>query len=369
MSRFLPTPETVVPAGRIDGTAINGAPHELPDPATGGTLATVEWANASDASDAVAVASRALPGWSATTPRERAASLRGIASSLREHADELADLISAESGKRRVEAAGEVAFSAHYFDWFADAATHPSAGAFVTDQRRFTTFREPVGVVAAVSPWNFPLSIPARKVAPALAAGCTVVQKASELTPLSSLAMTELAEQHLPQGALGVLVGDGAELTSALVDHPDTAAVSFTGSTGVGVAVAQRAARTLTRTVLELGGKAPFVVTDRADLQVTLEALLVAKFRNNGASCIAANNVFVHRSQYDELVGALSERVASLTNGSPADPATDIGPLLRPDHVARLENSSTRPWPTAAPSYVARPTSGRASTTPRRWSR
>lgn len=337
MSRFLPAPGHAAPAARIDGAALDGTPHELPHPASGDTLATVGWADAACADEAVEAASRALPGWRATSPRKRAAALRAIAASLREHAEDLAALVSAESGKRLVEARGEVEFSAHYFDWFADAATQLQPGGFVSDQRRFSTFREPVGVVAAVNPWNFPLSIPARKVAPALAAGCTVVQKASELTPLSSLVLTELAEEHLPTGALGVLVGDGAALTPALVDHPDTAAVSFTGSTRVGVSVAELAARSLTRTVLELGGKAPFIVTDRADPQVALEALLVAKFRNNGASCIAANNVFVHRSWYDEVVSALRERVPQLVNGDPADPATDLGPLLRAEHVARLE--------------------------------
>ncbi|UYM04674.1 aldehyde dehydrogenase family protein [Solicola gregarius] len=326
-----------VPAARIAGRTYEGEPHDVPNPATGETLARVGWADVGEVDAAVAAARAAAAEWGATPPRTRAVALRGIAQTLRDNTDALAELISAESGKRLAEATGEVGFSAQYFDWFADATTQPRGEHYVNAARRFIVQRKPVGVVAAVSPWNFPLSIPARKVAPALGAGCPVVQKASELTPLTSVAFTELAEPHLPEGLLGVLVGDGEKLTTALIDHRDVAAVTFTGSTRVGAAVAERAMRTMTRVTMELGGKAPFVVCADADLDVALEALLVAKFRNNGASCIAANNVFIHESVYDEFVGRLRTRVGEITVADPADSASGLGPLLRPEHAERMD--------------------------------
>jgi len=212
--------------------------------------------------------------------------------------------------------------------------------------------------VAAVSPWNFPLSIPARKMAPALAAGCPVVLKPSELTPLSGLAITRLAERHLPEGAVGVVVGDGEKLTTTLLDHEAVAAMSFTGSTKVGLLVAQRAMASMTRVTMELGGKGPFIICADADLDTALDALLTAKFRNNGASCIAANNVFLHRDVYDSVLDALTERVPGLRVGDPHDPATELGPLLRADHVERLNglvrqatDDGCRVWTGETPSH------------------
>lgn len=331
-----PPPEEVRPAARIAGSAYAGEPHDLANPADAGHLATVGWADPDLADLAVRSAGAASADWADTTPHERAAALRAIADTLREHSDELAALISAESGKRIAEATAEVGFSAQYLDWFAIAGTHPRDEHRLTDARRFVVRRVPVGVVAAVSPWNFPLSIPVRKVAAALAAGCPVVQKASELTPLTSLAFTELAERHLPDGVLSVLVGDGEKLTTVLVDHPDVAAMTFTGSTRVGSLVAARAMRSMTRVTLELGGRAPFVVCDDADVAQAVDALMVAKFRNNGASCIAANNVFVHDDVYDAFVADVRDRIGAMRIGDPSDPATDLGPMIREDHVLRL---------------------------------
>lgn len=334
---FLPAEGDIAAGARVAGTAITGEGHPLPNPATGEALATVGWVGPEVVDDAVVAASTAADDWSRTSPRERASALRAIAQSLRDNAGALAEIVSAESGKRLAEAQGEVGFSAQYFDWFAEAATAPRDEHFSNAQRRFVVQRQPVGVVAAVSPWNFPLSIPARKVAPALAAGCTVVQKPSELTPLSSLAFTELCEPHLPSGALGIIVGDGEKLTTALVDHADVAALTFTGSTRVGSTVGARAISSLTRVTLELGGRAPFIVCEDSDPAQALEALMIAKFRNNGASCLAANSIFVHRNLYDQFVDALRERVVALRTGDPASPSTDVGPMLRPQHVSRLQ--------------------------------
>jgi succinate-semialdehyde dehydrogenase/glutarate-semialdehyde dehydrogenase len=285
----------------------------------------------------VAAAAGAQHDWALAHPRERAGALRTVAEDLRSLARPLGDLVCAESGKRLQEAVAEVEFAARYFDWFADAAEglqpvdHQAA-----DGRRFLVERKPLGVVAAVSPWNFPLSIPARKLAAALAAGCGAVQKPSEVAPLSSLVLTVLCEARLPRGLVAAVLGAGADVTDALVDHPDVRAVSFTGSTAVGRLVAERCARTFTHAVLELGGRAPFIVCDDADLDTTLSALLVAKLRNNGESCLAANNLFIHESRYGEVLAALRERLSGLTIGDPRDPASDLGPLVSERAVERL---------------------------------
>ncbi|MQA09424.1 MAG: aldehyde dehydrogenase family protein [Pseudonocardiaceae bacterium] len=326
----------VAPSAIVAGLPRAGERHDLPDPSTGNTFADVAWGDVDDVHDAVRAAVAVAPEWAATSARERAAALRAIAAELRENSAALADVIMMETGKRYAEAEGEVGFSAQYFEWFADAATMPTDQHLRTGARRFLVSHQPVGVVAAVSPWNFPLSIPARKVAPALAAGSPVVLKPSELTPLSGLGLTQLAGRHLPGGSLNVVVGDGEKITTALVDQDSVAAVSFTGSTRVGTLVAQRAMGSMTRVTMELGGKAPFVICADADLDVAVEALLVAKFRNNGASCIAANNVFVHRGVYDSVLRSLADRIPALRVGDPRDPATELGPLLRQSHVARL---------------------------------
>lgn len=339
------------PAARIAGEARSGTPHPVVDPATEDAIANVGWATAADVDDAVRAALAAAPGWAGTSARERAAALRAIAEDLRTEADRLGDLTCAETGKRMAEARGEALFSAMYFDWFAEAATMDVGEYRVLAERRFLVRRQPVGVVAALTPWNFPISIPARKIAPALAAGCPVVLKPSELTPLSGVALIEICERHLPTGVVGLVVGDGAELSNALVEHPGVAAVSFTGSTRVGALVGQRAARDVTRVTLELGGKAPFVVCEDADLDTAVETLLVAKFRNNGASCIAANNVLVHADVYADMLERFTARVQALRVGDPRDSGTELGPLLRRPHVERLrkhieqaESAGARVW-------------------------
>ncbi|QZY30458.1 aldehyde dehydrogenase family protein [Nocardioides coralli] len=324
-------------AGRIGGTALPGGGRHVCDAATGDTVGVVGWAEEDAVDVAVQAARTAMLDWSATDVRERASALRSIAAELRTLAEPLGSLICAESGKRLEEAVAEVGFSARYFDWFADACTRVDDGYYETPQRRFLIGQRPAGVAVAVSPWNFPLSIPARKIAPAIAAGCAVVQKPSELTPLSSLALTAVCERVLPVGLVNVLVGDGAVLTPALVDHSDVRVVSFTGSTQVGRSVAERAGRALTRSVLELGGRAPFIVCDDADVPEAVEALMVAKLRNNGASCLAANNVFVHADVYDEVLDRLREKLETIVIGDPRDPQTGLGPLIQQREVGRLE--------------------------------
>ncbi|MQY02684.1 aldehyde dehydrogenase family protein [Actinomadura macrotermitis] len=329
----------VVPGVRLGGATTGGHDHrEVLDPATGEVVGVVAEAGADDVAAAVAAASAAQPGWAAAPPAERARRLRAAADALRapDVTEELAVLASRETGKRLAEARAEVGFSAAFLDWFADAAATGVQEHRVAGGRRFLVGRRPLGVVAAVSPWNFPLSIPARKIGAALAAGCAVVNKPSELAPLSGLRFAEVLEPFLPDGALTTVTGDGARTTVPLIDDPRVAAVSFTGSTRVGVLVAARCAASLTRPLLELGGRAPFVVRADADLDAAVEVLAVAKYRNNGASCIAANNVFVHESRYEEFVAAFADRTLALRLGDPRADATDLGPVINGEHAARL---------------------------------
>lgn len=355
----------------ISGCRIAGRVYDGPvriavaEPATGANFAEVAGGGVDDAHAAVGAAQAALPGWCGISPVQRGRALHAIAEALRaEPDDRLPQLIAQESGKRIAEARGEVAFSAAFFDWFADAANTLGEEHRTEGGRRFLVRRRPLGVVAALTPWNFPVSIPARKIAAALAAGCTVVFKPSEITPLSGLRLAELAEPHLPVGALTTLVGEAEPLSNALIDDPRVAGVTFTGSTRVGMLVAARCAPTFTRTVLELGGRAPFVVRPDADIDAAVETLIVAKYRNNGASCIAANNVFVHEAIYRPFLEAYVNRSLNLTLGDPLDDKTDLGPVITNAHVTRLSslvaearNAGARVWEgeqvPAVGSYVA----------------
>lgn len=372
-----PRVEGACAAAVVAGTPRGGTGHDVPDPATGDRYDRAAWASPRDARDAVDAARGTLAAWAGTRPRRRAQALRAIAADIRDNADALAILIMRETGKRAAEARAEASFSAEYFDWFADAATMPVGSHLLSADKRYLVENRPVGVVAAVTPWNFPLSIPARKVAAALAAGCPVVLKPSELTPLSALAMLTLIERHTPAGLVNLVNGDGEALTGALVDHPDVAAVTFTGSTRVGALVAQRAMKTMTRVTMELGGMAPFIIEADADIELALDVLLVAKFRNNGASCIAANNIYIHRDVYDEVLSALAERISSLRVGAPDADSTDVGPLLRPEHTERLhllvreaEQQGCRTWRATAPEqgWYFPPTLVAASTQTSLWS-
>ncbi|MCM0621359.1 aldehyde dehydrogenase family protein [Nocardioides bruguierae] len=244
-------------------------------------------------------------------------------------ADDLAPLIVRETGKRHPEAMAEVEMSAAYFDWFASVAERLEHE--WTDDRA-QVHRVPVGVVAAITAWNFPLSLPARKLAAAFAAGCPVVLKPSPLSPLSAIALTRACDRHLPAGCVGVVLG-GRDQAHELVDSDHVRAASFTGSTEVGVGLATRLGATLKRGVLELGGRAPFVILPGANVGRAVDHLMVAKFRNNGSSCIAANNVFVHESLVDEVWESVVARVSSMVTGDPFDPESDLGPL-RTDELA-----------------------------------
>ena len=320
-------------AGSIESGDLRGIRYPVP-----GRRGVAGWAGEDAVDRAVAAAVTARASWGSTPGADRAHALRAIAAELRDRVPELAELILTESGKRAPEAAAEVEFSAKYFDWFAEAAEN--SGIAAGPERPDRTFRVrqiPVGVVAAISTWNFPLSIPARKIAAAVAAGCPTVLKASERTPATGDRLVQICERHLPAGVIGSVMGDGAVLVPALVRHPDVAAVTFTGSIAIGEQVGVLAAASSTRVVLELGGRGPFIVRADADVDDAVENLLVAKLRNNGQSCIAANNVFVHESMRDRFWEVLADRVRSVRSGDPEDSSVDLGPLIDDPAAVRLE--------------------------------
>ncbi|MHB8293830.1 MAG: aldehyde dehydrogenase family protein [Acidimicrobiales bacterium] len=336
-------------------------PFQVIEPATGAPLAKLVGGGSADASLAVDHAATAFRDWSATATTERAAALRSIASALREEATarELAVLVTRETGKRLVEAAAEVSLSAAFFDWFATAISARTGELWhVVPGLSHQVSQYPLGVVAVLTPWNFPVSIPARKIAPALAAGCTLTFKPSEVAPLSSLRLAEVVEGCIPTGVLNTVVGDPRAITNTWITDPRVRGLTFTGSTAVGKAIAGPAASELKRCVLELGGNAPFIVLDDADLDRAIGTLVATKYRNNGQSCIAANSAWVPRDRLDNFVDAFMAKSQLLVLGDPLDETTTLGPLAPPsdaDRVARLLDDAQRQGATVIRTELASP--------------
>lgn len=302
------------------------------DPSTGGVLAEVADVGPEVALAAMDAAARAQAGWAATPPRERARVLRAVHDLLLERTESLATLMSLEMGKPLAEARAEVAYGAEFFLWFAEEAVrlHGSFGPSPSGASRIVTSRRPVGPVLAITPWNFPLAMAARKVAPALAAGCTVVLKPAELAPLTSLELARmLGEVGLPDGVLNVVTTTRpGEVTGPLLSDRRLRKLTFTGSTAVGRRLLADAAPRVLRTSMELGGNAPFVVLEDADVERAIEGAMIAKLRNVGQACTAANRFLVHESVADAFVDGLADRMAVSVVGAATDPATDVGPVI-----------------------------------------
>jgi succinate-semialdehyde dehydrogenase/glutarate-semialdehyde dehydrogenase len=320
----------------IDGQwrADGGDAHfVVENPATGAELAAVTDATVPDALLALDAAARAAEPWAATPPRRRAEILRRAYELCLARADELTALITAEMGKSLAEARAEVLYGAEFFRWFSEIAAH-DAGRYtvnpVDGEDRFVVARQPVGPCVLVVPWNFPLAMITRKVGPALAAGCTSVIKPAALTPLTTLACVDILEQAgLPAGVVNVVpTTRAAEVVAALLTDPRTRKLSFTGSTEVGMRLLQTAAGNVLRTSMELGGNAPFLVFQDADLQGAAQAAATAKMRNIGQSCTAANRFLVHESVAPRFTELLAERLRRMRVGDGAAPGTDVGPLV-----------------------------------------
>ncbi len=331
----------------IDGKwspAIDGARFAVTDPATGETIAQVADSSPADARAATDAAARALPAWRDLLPKERSVILHKWTALILANRDALGALISLEQGKPLAEGKGEVSYGASYVAWFADEATRIYGDIIPQQQRgkRMTAVKEPIGIVAAITPWNFPLAMIARKIAPALAAGCTVVAKPAEDTPLTASALVLLAhEAGVPPGVLNLITASRDQAVATVADWLQDARVrkiTFTGSTPVGKYLARESAGTLKKLSLELGGNAPFIVFDDADLDAAVEGLLVSKFRNGGQTCVCPNRVYVQSGVYEKFGDMLSRRVADLKVAPATDPQAQIGPMINVraiDKIAR----------------------------------
>ena len=321
--------------------ADDGSTFPVSDPATGRTIATVADLGAVETLRAVSAASDALPAWSALLATERADILLQWHQLVQEHSRELAALMTAECGKPLSESIGEVRYGAGFIRWNAEEARRVYGTIIPAEQhdRRLLVLRRPIGVVAAITPWNFPFSMITRKVAPALAAGCTVVLKPSEETPLTALALAALAmEAGLPPGVLNLITSShAAAVGQVLSTDPRVRKITFTGSTAVGKQLMAQAAGTVKNIALELGGNAPFIVFDDADLDAAVEGAMASKFRNSGQTCVCANRILVQAGIHDRFVDALRQRMQQLKVGPGLEPGVQVGPLINERAVRKVE--------------------------------
>ena len=327
----------------VDGRwmdADSGATHPVVNPATGRAFASVPVFKAEETKRAIDAANRAWPAWRAKTAKERSVILRKWNDLMLANVDDLALILTTEQGKPLAEAKGEVTIAAAYVEWFAEEARRIYGDVIPTigNDRRLVVIKEPVGVCAAITPWNFPSSMITRKVAPALAAGCTVVIKPAEATPFSALALAELAHRAgFPPGVLNVLIGDARAIGGEMSSNPTVRKLSFTGSTEVGRLLMKQVAPTIKKLSLELGGNAPFIVFDDADLDAAADGAIISKYRNSGQTCVCANRFFVQDKVYDAFAARLEERVRKLKVGAGTEPGVAQGPLINADAVAKVE--------------------------------
>jgi len=319
-----------------------GRSFAVSNPADGAVLATLPDLGPAEAEQAIVAADKAFAAWSGMTAAERSDILYVWYQQIVAHKGELAELITAEQGKPLRESRGEVDYGAAYVRWYAEEARRTYGEVIPTDakDRRLITVRQPVGVVAAITPWNFPLAMVTRKIAPALAAGCTVVLKPAEATPLTALALAALGEASgIPAGVFNVLTAaEGAAVGKALCASPTVRKLSFTGSTAVGKLLFAQCAPTVKRLSLELGGHAPFIVFDDADVDAAVEGAIQAKFRNAGQTCVCANRFYIHESVLPSFAKLLQQRMSALNVGAGRDDNTDIGPLISEAAVAKVES-------------------------------
>jgi succinate-semialdehyde dehydrogenase / glutarate-semialdehyde dehydrogenase len=323
-----------VPTGLLVGGEWTGGRGTIPviDPATEEALTEVADATERDGIDAVSAAQAALPGWSATPPRQRAECLRRTYELMTERTEPIARLMTAENGKSLRDARAEVSYAAEFFRWYAEEAVRIDGlvAAAPSGANRILVMRQPVGVSVLVTPWNFPAAMATRKIGPALAAGCTVVLKPAEETPLTALVIAQLlTEAGVPRGVVNVVPTSApGPVVGAMLADPRVRKLSFTGSTEVGRLLLRQAAGAVINCSMELGGNAPFIVFDDADLDAAIEGALVAKMRNGGEACTAANRFYVHEAVADEFTARLADRMGKLSVGHGLDESTDLGPLV-----------------------------------------
>ncbi|KAG0590038.1 hypothetical protein M758_1G064200 [Ceratodon purpureus] len=320
--------------------AEDGRTLPVNNPATGEILTSVPFMSGQDTKRAIAAASHAFPSWSMRTASDRSKLLRNWFNLLIENKDDLAKLMVLEQGKPLAEAAGEIVYGASFVEFYAEEGKRiygdiiPSPFA----EKRMLVMKHPIGVVGAVTPWNFPLAMITRKVAPALAAGCTVVVKPSELTPLTALAAAELALQAgIPPGVVNIVMGDAVQIGNALLDSTEVRKITFTGSTAVGKVLMTGAGKTVKKVSLELGGNAPCIIFDDADLDIAVKGALAGKYRNTGQTCVCINRIFVQDGIYDKFAEAFSKAVSELRVGNGLEQGITQGPLINEAALDKVE--------------------------------
>ena len=323
--------------------AKSGSRFDVVNPANGEIIGAVPDMAAADTEKAVAAAHKAFPGWRVKTAKERAQILRRWYDLVMEHADALAALLTAEQGKPLAEARGEVVYGASFIEWYGEEAKRVYGDTIPShkEDARVIVTREPVGVVGAITPWNFPNAMITRKLAPALAAGCTAVLKPAEDTPLSALALAVLAEEAgVPPGVFNIVTAskdNAAEVGRVLTTDERVRKISFTGSTGVGRLLMKQSADTVKKVSLELGGNAPFIVFESADLDKAAEGAVICKFRNAGQTCVCANRIYVQDSVYDKFAEKLAARMSGLKMGPGTEDDVKIGPLINEQGIKKVE--------------------------------
>ena len=330
--------------GAWTGGQANHPRFAVTDPATGLVLAEVANLGAIDAAAAISAAEKAWPAWRAKTAKERGAILMKWFTLLHAHADDLARIMTAEQGKPLAEARGEVGYGASFIEWFAEESKRIYGETIPTtdNNKRYLVIKQPIGVCAAITPWNFPIAMITRKVAPALAAGCPVIIKPAEQTPLSALAVAELAQRAgMPAGVLNVLCADSdnsIEIGNVLCSSDVVRHLSFTGSTEVGRILARQCASTIKKISLELGGNAPFIVFDDADIDSAVEGAMVSKYRNAGQTCVCANRLYVQAGVYDAFVEKLAAKASGIKLGNGFEAGVQQGPLIDDAAIAKVES-------------------------------
>ncbi|WP_206997213.1 NAD-dependent succinate-semialdehyde dehydrogenase [Trinickia mobilis] len=314
--------------------------YAVRNPATGEVITYVAKAGAAETSQAIAAAERAFPAWRKLTAKERGARVKRWGELMLEHREALAELMVREQGKPLAEARGEVGYAASFLEWFAEEAKR-MYGDVIPSPRpdsKIVVTREPIGVVAAITPWNFPLAMITRKAGPALAAGCTMVLKPSEETPLSAFALAVLAEQAgIPAGVFNIVSGDAVAIGGVLTASPVVRKLSFTGSTRVGKLLAKQSADTLKKLSLELGGNAPFIVFDDADIDAAVQGAIASKFRNTGQTCVCVNRFYVQDGIYDAFMQALTAAVKKMRVGNGFEGDVEQGPLINEAALSKVE--------------------------------
>ena len=327
----------------IDGawTSASGAAIEVDNPATGEIIGSVPKLGGAETRTAIEAAARAFPAWRKKTGKERAAIMRRWFDLMMANQADLALLMTTEQGKPLAESRGEVAYAASFLEWFGEEAKRVYGDTIPGHQpdKRIVVTKEPIGVVACITPWNFPLAMITRKAGPAIAAGCTVVLKPASQTPFSALALAELAERAgVPRGVFNVVTGSATDIGAELTSNPVVRKLSFTGSTGTGKLLMAQCASTVKKLSLELGGNAPFIVFDDADLDAAVEGAILSKYRNTGQTCVCANRLLVQDSVYDAFATKLAGAVKKLTPGRGTESGATQGPLIDDKAVEKVES-------------------------------